>query len=184
MLQAVATAAATATTETTATNTSTISATTTGITGGSVSAMTPSDKEFVTQVAYGGAAEVAKSLIAAGKATNADVKAFAQKMIVEHGRSNEELQRIVTAKGLAFPTALDEARQEEVDRLQEAAAPQFDRVYVNQMIQDHQKTIAMFEAAQATLQDQDVRTYVTKMLPALRQHLEQAKRLLSPAVAT
>src|SRR5687767_8694151 len=95
-------AAATETTATTATETSgTLSATTTGSTGGSVSVMTPSDKEFVVQASYASMAEVEHSEIAFITSTNNAVKAFAQRMLTDHGRANEELQKIAAVKGLA-----------------------------------------------------------------------------------
>jgi putative membrane protein len=171
--------AAMATTETTATNTSTISATTTGITGGSVTAMTPAEKEFVIQASYTGLAEVAAGRIATSKATNADVRAYAQRMVTEHGRSNEELQKLATAKGLALPTALDDAHQEVIDKLQDSPAPRFDRVYITQMVQDHQKAIAMFNTATGSVQDRDVQVFISRTLPVLQQHLQAAQALQS-----
>lgn len=170
-------AAATATTETTATNTSTISATTTGSTGGSVSAMSPSDKEFVVQASYAGAAEVAAGLIGTTAAQNGNVREFAQRMVTDHGRNNEELQKLATAKGLALPTALDDAHQEAIDRLQDTAGADFDRVFMKQMVADHQKAVSMFEAAERSVQDTDVRVWVTRTLPVLRDHLKMAQSI-------
>src|SRR5688500_3148717 len=113
--------AATETTITSGTSTSgTLSATTTGSTGGSVSSMSPADKEFVIQAAYTGIGEVSLSQAALSRSENAQVKAFAQRMVTDHGRGNEELQALATAKGLGLPTALDDARSETLDKLRAA----------------------------------------------------------------
>ena len=170
-------AAATATTETTATNTSTISATTTGSTGGSVSTMSPSDKEFVIQAAYSGAAEVAAGLIGVSAARNQTVRNFAQRMVTDHGRNNEELQKLATAKGLALPTALADEHQEAVDRLQDTAGADFDRAFMQQMVAGHQKAVAMFEAAERTVEDVDLRAWIGRTLPVLRDHLKMAQSI-------
>lgn len=170
-------AAATATTATSGTSTSgTVSATTTGSTGGSVSSMSPADKEFVIQAGYAGLAEVTLSQLALTTSENAEVRAFAQRMVADHGRNNEELQKLATAKGLALPTALDDARAEVLDRLR-SAGRDFDARYASQMVTDHQRTVSDFENAERTLQDADVRTFVSRTLPTLREHLQHAKRL-------
>jgi putative membrane protein len=169
--------AATETTATSGTSTSgTVSATTTGSTGGSVSSMSPADKEFVIQAGYAGLAEVTLSELALTRSENAEVKAFAQRMVTDHGRNNEELQKLATAKGLALPTALDDARAESLDKLR-AAGRDFDAGYAAQMVTDHQKAVADFENAEGTLQDGDVRAFVSRTLPVLREHLQHARRL-------
>src|SRR5687768_7647448 len=78
-------AAATATTATTGTETSgTLSATTTGSTGGSVSAMSPADKEFVIQAAYSSLAGVTLSELAFTTSEDSAVKAFSQRILNDH----------------------------------------------------------------------------------------------------
>ena len=169
--------AATETTVTSGTSTTgTLSATTTGSTGGSVSSMSPADKEFVIQAGYTGLAEITLSQLALTRSENAEVKAFAQRMVTDHGRNNEELQKLATAKGLALPTALDDARAEVLDKLR-AAGRDFDVRYAAQMVTDHQKAVSDFENAERTLQDVDVRTFVSRTLPVLREHLQHAQRL-------
>ena len=169
--------AATETTATSGTSTSgTVSATTTGSTGGSVSSMSPADKEFVIQAGYAGLAEVTLSEVALGRSENAQVKAFAQRMVTDHGRNNEELQKLATAKGLALPTALDDARAEVLDKVR-GAGRDFDALYAAQMAADHQKAVADFENAERTLQDADVRAFVSRTLPVLREHLQHAQKL-------
>jgi putative membrane protein len=173
-------AAATETTATTATETSgTLSATTTGSTGGSVSAMSPDDKEFVIQAASSNLAEVTLSELAFTRSEDATVKAFSQRMLNDHGRANEELQKIAAVKGLALPTGLDQDRQKGVDSLRGQPAAQFNRAYAAQMVTDHEKAVAMFQSAETAVQDPDVRGWVVKTLPTLREHLQHAKTLNS-----
>src|SRR5687767_712828 len=80
------------------------SATTTGGTG---SAMTPEDKEFVSKAGMAGLAEVQMANLALQKAASADVKSFAQRMATDHAKANEELQQFATTKGIAVPAELD-----------------------------------------------------------------------------
>src|SRR6187397_2190035 len=69
-----------------ASETSMATATTTGSTGGTASAMTPEDKEFVTNAGMGGLFEVQAGNLAAQKAANADVKSFAQRLVTDHSK--------------------------------------------------------------------------------------------------
>jgi putative membrane protein len=170
-------AAATETTATSATSTTgTLSATTTGSTGGSVSSMAPADKEFVIQAGFAGLAEVTLSQLALSRSENAEVKAFAQRMVTDHGRANEELQKLATGKGLALPTTLHDTNDDALKDLQSRGAD-FDARYVAQMAADHEKVIAEFENAERALADPDVRAFVTRTLPVLREHLQHVQRL-------
>ena len=170
-------AAATETTATSATSTTgTLSATTTGSTGGSVSSMSPADKEFVIQAGYAGLAEVTLSQLALTRSENAEVKAFAQRMVTDHGRANDELQKLATGKGLALPTTLHDTNDDALKDLQSRGAD-FDARYAAQMVADHQKVIAVFENAERTVTDPDVKAFVTRTLPVLREHATHAQRL-------
>ena len=59
-----------------------------------------SAKDFVNKAGEGGAAEVAMGKLGAQKATNAEVKAFAEKMVADHTKANKELMAAAKAKGL------------------------------------------------------------------------------------
>lgn len=169
-----------AATETTATDTTgTMIGTSTGETGGSVSTLTPAEKEFVAQAGEAGLAEVRQSEVAQQRARNAEVKAFARRMVTDHGRSGKELEQLATNKGAAIPTALNEQHQGAVSHLQGLSGAEFDRLYMTHMLDDHQKVVALFENAERTAQDPDLKGWISKTLPVLREHLEHAQALNS-----
>lgn len=168
---------ATSATDTTSTTT-TASATTTAATGGTSSPMTPADKEFVMKAAQGGMAEVMMGQTAQQRASNADVKAFANRMVSDHGKSNDELKSFATNKGLALPTELDSAHKGGVDHMAGmSAGAAFDKMYMQHMVDDHEKTVKDFQNAASTAQDADLKAWVTKTLPTLQDHLRQAKEV-------
>ena len=108
-------------TDTTATNaqsaqeTSTATATTTGVNGGTLTAMTDADKEFVSKAGMGGLAEVQMGNLALQKAASADVKAFGQRMVTDHSAANAELAQLATAKGVSLPAELSGEHKEAYD---------------------------------------------------------------------
>ena len=158
-----------------ASETTTASATTTGESGGVVTNMTDDDKEFVSKAGMGGLAEVQMGNVALQKAQNADVKAFAQRMVTDHSQANEELQQLATTKGLALPTELAGEHKDAMEHLSSLSGADFDKQYMKHMVEDHEKDVAEFDKASTTANDADVKTWAGKTLPTLRSHLEQAK---------
>jgi putative membrane protein len=158
-----------------ASETSTASATTTGSTGGVVTNMTEDDKEFVSKAGMGGMAEVQMGNLELCKASNADVKAFGQRMVTDHSQANQELQQLAVTKGLALPTELAGEHKEAFDKLSGLTGSEFDKAYMKHMVEDHEKDVAEFDKASTSATDADVKGWAGKTLPTLKSHLEQAK---------
>lgn len=153
----------------------TASATTTGSMGGAVSNMSDDDKEFVSKAGMGGLAEVQMGNLALQKASNANVKAFAQRMVTDHSKANEELQQLASTKGLALPTELAGEHKDAYDHLATMSGADFDKAYMTHMVEDHEKDVAEFDKASTSANDADVKGWAGKTLPTLKEHLEQAK---------
>jgi putative membrane protein len=137
--------------------------------------MTNEDKEFVTKAGMGGLAEVQMGNLALQKASNADVKAFAQRMVTDHSKANAELAEFATAKGLALATELDADHKAAADHLSSLSGADFDKAYMQHMVEDHEKDVAEFDKASTSAADTDLKAWAGKTLPTLKEHLEQAK---------
>jgi putative membrane protein len=159
--------------------TTTAMATTTGQTGGTSSALSPDDKEFLSKAGMGGLFEVEAGRLALQKAENPDVKAYAQRIVTDHSKANAELAQLATAKGTALPTELDGELEERIQHLSSLSGEEFDKAYMQHMTPDHQKDIAEFERAASGAADSDVKAWAAKVLPALREHLKLAVEVSS-----
>ena len=155
--------------------TTSVSATTTGSTGGTVSAMSPADKEFVIKAAQGGMAEVNAGQMASQKGRHADVKAFGNRMVQDHGKGNEELKQLATMKGLALPVEPAEEQKKAAEHMASLSGAAFDKAYMMHMVEDHEKAVADFDKASREAQDADLKAWATKTLPTLQDHLRVAK---------
>ena len=153
--------------------TTTASATTTASTSGTITNMTPEDKTFVSDAGMAGLAEVLMGNLALQKAANADVKAFAQRMVTDHSTANAELAQMATTKGLALPTELGGAHKEGLDHLSGLSGAEYDKAYMQHMVEDHQKAVTLFQTG-TTASDSDVKAFASKTLPTLQQHLQLA----------
>jgi putative membrane protein len=167
----------TATSGQSAQETSTATATTTGESGGTLSALSPEDKEFVTKAGMGGLYEVQTGNLALQKATNADVKTFAQRMVTDHGNANAELAQLATTKGVALATELGGEHKSAFDHLSSLSGAEFDKMYMQHMVEDHDKTVADFDTASTSSTDADLKGWAGKTLPTLREHQTMAKQL-------
>jgi putative membrane protein len=154
-------------------------ATTTGSTGGTMSAMTPEDKEFVSDAGMDGLCEVQAGNLALQKASSADVKSFAQRMVTDHGTANTELGQLATTKGLALPTELGGDAKGMYDHLNGLSGAEFDKSYMQHMVEGHNKDVAEFEKISTTGGDSDLKAWAGAKLPTLQQHQQMAKDISS-----
>ena len=163
-------------TSATTSTTDTSSTTGTGASGGTVSSLSDADKDFVMKAAQGGMAEVTTGQLAASKAANADVKAFGNRMVNDHGKANDELKQLATNKGLSLPADTDADHKKKADELSAKSGKAFDKAYMDAMVKDHEHDVAEFDKESKSAQDPDLKNWVTKTLPTLQDHLKMAKQ--------
>lgn len=168
------TMATAATTDTTASS-STATPGATGSMNTTASSLAPEDKEFAMKAAIGGMAEVMGGQTASTKATSADVKAFGQRMVTDHGKANDELKALAAQKGLALPTDIDAEHKEKMDKMSAKSGKDFDKAYMADMVEDHEKDVKEFEKASKDAKDPDLKAWAAKTLPTLQEHLKMAK---------
>src|SRR5690606_19029336 len=81
------------------------------------------DNAFIVKAANSGVFEIESSKIAVERSKNADVKAFAQQMIADHTKADQELKAIAQDKIPAKPDAATVAR---IEKIKAATDDQFD----------------------------------------------------------
>ena len=128
--------------------------------------------EFATEAAMGGLAEVEMGRIASTKAANPEVKKFAEMMIQDHSKANEELKSIAAKKNIKLPAELDGKHKSKMEELRSKVGAEFDRAYVDTMVEDHKKDVALFEAESQNGNDPEIKAFAAKTLPVLRKHLD------------
>jgi putative membrane protein len=139
--------------------------------------LSSADRSFVEQAAAGGLAEVQDAQLAQQKSASSDVKQFAGMMITDHTQANTELQQIAQGKGITPPNAPTRAQQSAQEDLKKLSGGEFDRQYMKQQVDDHQKTVALFQTEANSGQDAQLKAFAQKYLPKLQQHLQMAQSL-------
>ena len=142
---------------------------------GSVTAT--SDPDFLKDAANGGMAEVELGKVASTKAANAEVKKFAQMMVADHSKANEELKALAAKKAIELPKEVDSSHKSTMDSLSRKTGADFDKAYVDDMVDDHEKDVSAFEDKAKNAKDADVKAFAEKTLPTLRKHLDAIKAI-------
>jgi putative membrane protein len=137
------------------------------------------DKTFAQTAANANVAEIQISGLVPDRSTNANVKAFASHMIDEHLTALNDLKTLDNNRDFELSYDLDTAHQVLKQRLMTLSGLAFDTVFMNSMVTDHVKAIAIFQAESNSGQDNDLKAYADKYLPHLKDHLTSAQQLQS-----
>ncbi|WP_134726242.1 DUF4142 domain-containing protein [Paracoccus luteus] len=136
-------------------------------------------QQFVEMAASGGLFEVRSSELALERSQSDDVKAFAQMMIADHGKANDELKALATAKNLTVPAEPAGPPADHLAAVMAAEGDNFDPAYVEHQAQAHAETIQLFQAEAASSNDADLAAFAEKTLPTLQMHAEHVQGLAS-----
>jgi putative membrane protein len=130
---------------------------------------------FLRVAGQDGRAEVALAELAATKAESADVKAYADRLHRDHEKANAELETIARQMDVTVSDP-STAQQDVKRRLQGLSGVAFDRAYIQQMVEDHQKAVAAFTTASKEAEG-SVKDFAARTLPTLQDHLSRAQAL-------
>lgn len=140
-------------------------------------AVVTSDAEFTTKAAVGGMAEVALGKLALEKTTNAKIKEFATMMVNDHGKANAELMAIAKTKNITLPGTVDEEHQKKMDELKQKTGADFDKAYVDAMVDGHKKTLTLMQNEAKDGKDADLKTFAAKTAPIVDTHLTMINKI-------
>ena len=141
-----------------------------------------SDQSFLNEAAAGGLAEVELGQLAAEKASNPEVKKFAERMVTDHGKANDQLKELAAQKGIELPTEPSAKHKATKERLSKLSGDEFDKAYMSDMLSDHKKDVAAFRKESTEGKDPVIKEFATKTLPTLEDHLKEAE-LISPKLS-
>ena len=140
------------------------------------STLSAQDKKFADAAATGGMMEVMLGQLASTNATNATVKSLGAMMVKDHGKANDELKKWASASGYTLPTSLKADQQKNYDELKSKKGAEFDRMYADLMVTDHQKDIAEFKKQASEGSEASLKSFASATLPTLEHHLMESEK--------
>lgn len=136
-----------------------------------------SDPQFVLKASADGLAEVNLARLALQNSTNADVRKFAQRMLDDHTKTNQQLNALAD-RALIRPAAqMDEKARQLYERLSRLRGAEFDRAYAEAMAKDHDEAVSLFEKESKDLKNKDLKEFASKTLDTLKEHKDLAHKL-------
>ncbi len=133
------------------------------------------DATFVKKASCGGMAEVKAAETALQKASDANVKQFAQRVVDDHAKANRELEDLASRKGWKVEKTIEEKHQKELDKLNGMSGQEFDKAYMDCQLKAHEEAVKLFKQESKSGQDPDLKAWATKTLPTLEEHLRLAQ---------
>ena len=139
-------------------------------------------QRFVNDVVAGNTAEIELSRIAAQRASNAEVKKYAEMMVQDHTAAGTELKQALSQHSMQVQDVVDEKHRDMTQELGRLNGSQFDHEYMAAMVDDHQRMEELLEGRaneEANNQplENAVNQWAAKTLPAVKHHLQMAQQI-------
>jgi len=132
------------------------------------------DRNFLRQAAEVNISEVDLGQLAQEKAAAEPVKEYAQRMITDHTAAQHTLNILAARTNIVLPDQLDAKDMALYSRLAKLSGSDFDRDYINAMVQGHTAVVSDFKSQARNAADSEVRAFASHMLPTLEEHLKLA----------
>jgi putative membrane protein len=137
----------------------------------------PMDLKFIMDAAEGNLAEIRVGQLAKQRATNAEVKDFAQMMINDHTKANNELAQIAQRMGVTLPKDVAPYHRAAMAGMSRLSGAEFDRAYIKGQLGDHALTLDLLEMQEKSGKDPELRQFASRAKPMVLKHYEMARDL-------
>jgi putative membrane protein len=137
----------------------------------------PVDRMFVSKAMQGGLAEVQLGQLTLQKSNNPQVKEFAQRMIDDHTKLNEQMKPVAQQVGVTPPDQISKGDRKIIAKLQALSGSAYDQAYIKDMVKDHKQDLNEFQMEASSGQDQTVKDAANQGSKVITQHLQMAQQL-------
>ncbi len=136
-----------------------------------------SDANWAVKAANGGMMEVELGRYAQEHAATQAVKDFGSMMVQDHSAANDKLKGIAASKNITLPDSVSNETRNDMNDVMKKTGKDFDKAYINMMVDDHKKDINDFQDGVKNLADPDLRSFAETTLPTLQKHLDAAQKI-------
>lgn len=136
------------------------------------------DSNFVVKAATVNMAELKVLQAGIDNGTGKELKAHARMMMADHKKLAEGVKKYADKKGYILPADDNGKGDEALAKINAGnKGKDWDKAWVDHMVSAHEDCIAMFDKAQATVKDDELRTMITNALTTLHSHLDMMKKM-------
>ena len=137
----------------------------------------PTDRLFVAKAMQGSQAEVQLGQLTLQKSQNEQVKQFAQRMIDDHTKLNDQMKPVAQQLGVTVPNQPSKKDRQTIAKLQALSGPAYDQAYIKDMVKDHKQDLSDFQMEASSGQDQTVKDAATQGSQVIAQHLQMIQQI-------
>jgi putative membrane protein len=135
------------------------------------------DKMFVRTAMQGGMAEIQLAQMTLQKTNNDQVKQFAQRMIDDHTKMNDQMKPVAQQLGVDVPAQISKKDRTTMAKLEALSEPAYDQAYIKDMVKDHKQDLSDFQMEASSGQDQTVKDAASQGSKVIAQHLQLAQQM-------
>ena len=128
------------------------------------------DADFVFEAVASNYGEVKLAELANQRSRTEQVKEIAQKLLADHTASLNELKTLAQAKAISVPVEETDAAKRKLVNIAEESGKDFDKKWVGEMLDMHEKSIERFEKRLEDTEDAGLKSFINKTLPVLKEH--------------
>jgi putative membrane protein len=150
-----------------------------GTSGAAESTVSAPDRNFVSEMLSGNQAEVELGQLAQRMASNQRVKDFGAMIVRDHQKANADLKTAAREAKIELPaTEPDSEKHKDVqERLAKLSGMEFDREYMKEMVEGHEKAVEAIEDKTEGNTNDHVKQWALTTLPIVKKHLDEAKEI-------
>jgi len=152
---------------------------------GVAAAQAPNDAQIASIVVTASTVDIDAGKLAESKSSNAEVKAFAQRMITDHSGVNKSAVDLVTKLKVTpqdNPTSesLKSGGETNLAHLKGLSGAAFDKAYIDHEVTYHQQVLdALDKTLIPSAKNEELKALLVKVRPAFVAHLDHAKMIQS-----
>jgi putative membrane protein len=136
-----------------------------------------SDSSFIRQTIRGNYTEVALGRLASSRATNSQVKGFAERMVSDYNDLNKEWVDLAQDNDMKVTVDFGPAGQQSIDRLEGLSGTAFDQAYMSERIREEEQDLAALQRMATSARSNAVRQLSSTSASTVREHLTLAQQV-------
>jgi putative membrane protein len=135
------------------------------------------DKAFVKKALEGNVGEIEMGKLALQKSNDDQVKQFAQRMVDDHGKMQDELKPAAEQMGVKVPEGPSKSQMKSMDKMKALSGDAFDQAYIKDMVKDHKGDDNDFKMEAQSTQNPQLKQMVMQSDQTIESHLQQIQQI-------
>ena len=135
------------------------------------------DKAFVKKALEGNIGEIEMGKLALQKSSDDQVKQFAQRMVDDHGKMQDQLKPAAEQMGVKVPDGPSKGQMKSMDKMKALSGDAFDQAYIKDMVKDHKGDDSDFKMEAQSTQNPQLKQLVMQSDQTIESHLQQIEQI-------